>query len=447
MKNWSPGYEIIRHYVRFALWLTHKRIVVTGRHLIPKGKPIIFAANHQNALMDSLAVACTNPKQSVWLARADIFKSKTARSILNYLKLIPVYRIRDGKDNLSNNEQVFARVTQLLEMRETVALFPEAAHSGRRQMLPHKKAVPRIALEAENKNNFGLGLQIVPVGIYYSHYWAFNRTVIVQYGNPIEVDKYEEEYTQNPQRATLSLRDEIHERLAPLTMQINSIPHYQDYENIRKIAGKTYSKIRQFSKNSIVQQFYAENELIKKLEELESGKPDSFKNLIDKTREYFSALADKKLNDKQIIASGNAYWPGFLVRFSLAVISLPIFIAGFLSNSLPFFVPRNMIRKKVKDMAFMSTFNFATGLIIFPLFYLLLASLLLVLTGSVAICVITFIALPFTGKIAYQLWVFYQVLFIEAAFLAGSKSRRKMINQLLKQRNDLFQVVFDKVNF
>src|SRR5450759_1753161 len=193
MKNWSTGYEIIRSYVRFAFWLSHKKIVVTGRHHIPKGKPIIFAPNHQNALMDPLAIACTNPYQTVWLARADLFKSKIAQSILKYLKLLPVYRIRDGKDNLSNNEHIFNQVIHILENKQTIALFPEAAHSGKRQMLPHKKAIPRIALEAEDKNDFSLDLQIVPVGIYYNHYWKFNRSVIVQYGRPVRVDDYKAE--------------------------------------------------------------------------------------------------------------------------------------------------------------------------------------------------------------------------------------------------------------
>ena len=101
MIKWSLGYEALRTYVRFAFWLTHKRVVVTGRHLIPKGKPIIFAANHQNALMDPLALCCTNSLQILWLARADIFKSKAARSFLNYIKMLPIYRIRDGKENLA----------------------------------------------------------------------------------------------------------------------------------------------------------------------------------------------------------------------------------------------------------------------------------------------------------------------------------------------------------
>jgi len=138
MAKWSRGYENLRCYVRFAFWLTHKRIIVSGLKNIPKDKPIIFAANHQNALMDPLALVCTNPLQTVWLTRADIFKIKAVKSFLKFMKMIPIYRIRDGKENLSNNEEIFNYVTQTLENKESVALFPEAAHSGKRQMLSDK---------------------------------------------------------------------------------------------------------------------------------------------------------------------------------------------------------------------------------------------------------------------------------------------------------------------
>ena len=447
MKNWSIGYEILRYYVRFALWLTHKRIIVTGQHLIPKGKPIIFAANHQNALMDSLAVVCTNPNQSVWLARADIFKSKIARSILNYMKMLPVYRIRDGKENLSNNEQIFAQVIQVLEWKETIALFPEAAHSGRRQMLPHKKAIPRIALEAEKKNNFGLGLQIVPVGVYYSHYWFFNRNMIVQYGQSIEVDKYKDAYTDNPQKAMLSLRDEIHGRIVPLTMHITSVPFYQDYENIRQMAGKSYSKANHFSINPTLQLFYAEKDLIKKLESLEFRYIERFNQLIEKTRSYFSELQDKNLSDDLIKKVEKTGWTSFLLRFSGAICTLPIFITGFLIHAIPFLIPRNMIRKKVKDKAFMATFNFVIGLLIFPLFYFIEAGLILAITHSWTVAISAFILMPFVGKLSYKLLGFYQGTLHQMRFLTGNYPFRKSLKQLVKQRNDLVDLIIAEVNF
>ena len=123
-----------------------------------------------------------------------------------------------------------------------------------------KKAIPRIALEAEVKNNFKLDLQIVPVGITYSHYWEFNRSLVVQYGKPIEIGQFREEYLENPQKTMLDLRDEIHRKLVPLILQIESKTHYPEYEKIIQLAGNEYSKRHFFCKNLSLQLFYAEKE-------------------------------------------------------------------------------------------------------------------------------------------------------------------------------------------
>jgi len=433
--------------VRFGFWLTHKKIVVTGRQFIPKGKPIIFAPNHQNALMDPLALACTNMHQSVWLARADIFKSKTVSSILKYLKLLPVYRIRDGKDNLSNNEEIFAQVIQLLENKQTIALFPEAAHSGKRQMLPHKKAIPRIALEAEAKNKFKLDLQIIPVGITYNHYWKFNRSLIVQYGKPIEIGQFRDEYLENPQKTMLDLRDQIYRKLVPLILQIESKTHYQEYENIRQLVGKEYSKRRFFCKNSSLQLFYAEKELICKLEQLENLQAEDFSNLIAATRQYFSGIEKDDISDEQIENAGKASWSKALIGIALAILTLPIFVFGFIFNAIPFIIPRTILRRKVKDITFLSSFNFVTGLIVFPVLYLIAAYILFIWMNSIQIVIITLIAMPFVGKIAYQLLTFYRVILLNIRYLAGSKSSRNTIKRLLKQRNELIALILEKVNF
>ena len=433
--------------MRFGFWLTHKRIVVTGRHLIPKGKPIIFAPNHQNALMDPLALVCTNPYQSVWLARADIFKSKRVSTILKYLKLLPVYRIRDGKDNLSNNEEIFAQVIQLLENKQTIALFPEAAHSGKRQMLPHKKAIPRIALEAEAKNDFKLDLQIVPVGITYSHYWEFNRSLIIQYGQPIQAKDYWIDYELNSQKAMLDLRDEIHRKLVSLILQIDSKTSYPEIENIRQLVGKEYSKRRYFCKDPSLQLFYSEKELVSKLEQLEELQSEHLNNIIAATRQYFSGIEKDDISDNQIENAGKACWSRVFSSLTLAVLTLPVFVFGFVFNAVPFVILRTILRKKVKDAAFLSTFNFVGGLILFPLFYLIAVCVLFSWSDSVLVASFTLVGMPFSGKIAYQLYPFYRIILQKISYLVGSKSHKNTIKSLLEQRNGLIALILEKVNF
>jgi 1-acyl-sn-glycerol-3-phosphate acyltransferase len=438
MMQWSRGYENLRTYVRFAFWLTHKRIVVTGLENIPKDKPVIFAANHQNALMDPLALVCTNPLQTLWLTRADIFKTKAVADFLKLLKMIPIYRIRDGKDNLSNNEEIFNQVTLTLESKQSVALFPEAAHSGRRQMLSHKKAIPRIAFETEEKNNFQLDLQVVPVGIFYDHYWKFNRTLLVQYGKPLEIDAFKDRYAENQQNAMLSLRDQIHERIEPLVMQINSVDHYADYEDIRMVSGKEYAKKTFFSSNPVVQLFKAEQELIAKIEKLEAGQPEVFKQAKDKTHLYIKTIRTTGITDKQLVKAVNTPLPLLLVQFIGALLTIPVFLFGLLTNAIPYLIPRLFITRKLKDKAFVSSFNFAVGLVLFPVFYLIEFGLIWVYSGSFPAALISIILMPFAGKAAFNLLLFYQDLL---QVLRLKLVNRKLLLHCKNLRSDVIKTV------
>ena len=189
-EKWSFGYWCIKKYVTFADWLIYKKIVITGKNNIPRNKPIVFAPNHQNALSDSVAVILHTRFQPVWLGRADIFKSKHLAAILKFIKIIPAYRIRDGRENLAKNDKTFNDSVKILENIAALALFPEATHSGKRQMMAHKKAVSRIVFLAEEKTNNILDIQIIPTGIYYSHYWKFNRSLVLNFGEPICVKDF-----------------------------------------------------------------------------------------------------------------------------------------------------------------------------------------------------------------------------------------------------------------
>ena len=86
MKVSSSAYSLLREIVRIPYRLFYRRIKVIGTENIPTDKPIIFAPNHQNALMDPLAMIFSTPKQIVFLARGDIFKGKKLIAFLNFIK-------------------------------------------------------------------------------------------------------------------------------------------------------------------------------------------------------------------------------------------------------------------------------------------------------------------------------------------------------------------------
>jgi len=169
--KYSKGYQFLRAYIHITLRnLFLKDVEVRGIEKIDPKKPIILAPNHQNALVDALLVATSIKQQPVFLARADIFEKPIIVKILRYLKMLPVYRIRDGFDTLKKNEDIFEQCVNFLGGKNTLILFPEGNHANKRHFRPLKKGLARIAFEAESKNDFNLGLQVIPVGVDYSNY-------------------------------------------------------------------------------------------------------------------------------------------------------------------------------------------------------------------------------------------------------------------------------------
>ena len=57
-EKWSLGYYFLKQYVRFIDFIIHKKTIVNGKENVPKNVPIVFAPNHQNALMDAMVLVC-----------------------------------------------------------------------------------------------------------------------------------------------------------------------------------------------------------------------------------------------------------------------------------------------------------------------------------------------------------------------------------------------------
>lgn len=402
-ERWSPGYWLLKQYIIFAHWLVHRQIVVTGRDNLPRNKPVIFTPNHQNALSDPLAVLCNVPFQPVWLARADIFRSKVARPILKFLKIMPVYRMRDGKENLVRNDETFNHSVRVLKHNKALALFPEAAHSGKRQMLPHKKAVPRIVFLAQEMSGFTLDVQIVPVGIYYSHYWNFGRRLLLNIGKPLPVKNYDEIYRKNPQLATIALRNDLYQALLPLVLQIESKTNYDGFEALRTIYSKKYLK-KQGMKKNLPDQFKSDQQLMRQLDELEAAEPDTTGQIAWQAVTYLARLRKLGLRD-WLIDPAEENPRKLLTNLATLLLSAPLFLYGLVFNAPLFLLLDRLVRKKIKDPAFWSSFTFVAGIVLFPLVYLLGMLAVSPLLPGWLPKLLFLVSLPFAGKLAFAWYI------------------------------------------
>ena len=214
------------------------------------------------------------------MARADMFKNKLAASLLRFLKIMPVFRIRDGYENLGKNEERFNEARDVLLDSKYLCLMPEGNHGHQHKLRPLVKGLFRIAFSAQEALPAGKEVYIVPVGIDHSLFQHAGGDAVISYGKAIRVNQYMETYRENPAAATNSLRADLAEQLSALMHDIRSEKRYDliytlsclgtpAYLDAQKADTPSRSSSESLENTGLL--FDARRELGKKLDELDQA--------------------------------------------------------------------------------------------------------------------------------------------------------------------------------
>ena len=255
-------YTFVKNWARIFFPFFFNKFKVIGRENIPKEGAVIFAPNHQGAFMDAVILGSFTDKPVSFLTRADIFK-KSALPYLNALNMMPIYRIRDGYETLSQNEEVFQKCYDLLaENKKRLMIFPEGNHSAEFYLRPLSKGASRIAFGAREAIPRDKKLWIVPTGInYFSH--RYPAKVIMNFGKAIDIDQYMDTYIENNQKGFQDLKKDLEERMKEVLILPEKTEDYEErkrfvfqkkheklsFDEIKKLAAGKIGKVRPPSKN------------------------------------------------------------------------------------------------------------------------------------------------------------------------------------------------------
>ncbi|MFM8914423.1 MAG: 1-acyl-sn-glycerol-3-phosphate acyltransferase, partial [Flammeovirgaceae bacterium] len=132
--------------------------------------------------------------------------------LLHLVNIIPIYRVRDGWQSLTQNQETFEACARLLQQQEALVIFPEGNHGGARRLRPLSKGFTRVAFEALRANP-NLPLHIVPVGLNYSHPTLARSEVHIIYGAPLNANHF---FEMGEQRGAQALREALSESLQSL---------------------------------------------------------------------------------------------------------------------------------------------------------------------------------------------------------------------------------------
>jgi 1-acyl-sn-glycerol-3-phosphate acyltransferase len=375
--NTTKAYLLSKRYVVWA-FRQYNPITIIGKANLPAEGPVILAPNHRNALMDALALLCLPPFNlpKIFLARADIFKlPATVVRFLRFAKILPAFRIRDGYDQLERNKATFNEAELSLINKAAVGIMPEGNQGDERNIRPIVKGIFRIAFSTQLQLPEGQTVKIIPIGLEYSNLIRPLCPLVVQVGEPIDVADYMMYYKENPAKATNALRMHLKESLEHLTVHIPTGSTYTMHEELMELICGVVAKC-----SSAEALFSCRQQVARWLDSLEAETPSLASELNELYHQY--SVLRKELNLPRR-KTGLAFeptstpWQLRVKSILFIIIALP----GLVINLLPYLFIRSVPRMAgIKYKGFFSTVYFVTGLVVLPLYYIVLSLTIISLT-------------------------------------------------------------------
>lgn len=315
-------YRTVRAYVRIVLRFYFRKWQIHGQENIPSNAAILFVVNHQNAFLDAMLVGCATNDEPWFITRAGVFSNSFARAVLRVFHMMPVYRFRDGWKSLRNNDVTIRQCVDILNARNSVLIFGEGDQNMRWQLRPLQKGFARIALAAQQENNWKLPLYIVPVGVQYDHHYNFRSRVLVNYGKAIAIDATYQALSDREFLDTMVAQ--IYNAMKPLILHIENDVYDEADQYIRK----------------------------------HRTQPDLVKQL-----QHDQAIADA-WKEKPLKSEKQS------IQYVKLIAALPFFLYTFINNFFGYMLTHFVITK-LATVEFRGSLKLALGMVIVPLFYLI----------------------------------------------------------------------------
>ncbi|MFN1836192.1 1-acyl-sn-glycerol-3-phosphate acyltransferase [Balneola sp. MJW-20] len=403
-------YELFRTIiVGPALSVFYSKRVLRGYDQLPQDKPILFVPNHQNSFMDALHVVTNCRKVIHFLTRAEAFKPDLMKKFLRSLKMLPVYRVRDGFSSIQKNEVIFEYCIKRLRKNEAVLIFAEANHDLKRRVRPFSKGFTRIAFGAAKRNDWAMDLQVVPVGINYDRHRKAGTKVMVQFGKAIPVRQYRDLFEEDENAAVQKLKEDTRKGLKKTVMHVEPLEEYPLYHILLDEMEDDRNKLID---PDIV------NAKVKKISE------QAEKDWIIRAKKLLILSKEARYELKDLYHPVQPKW--FDLIFS------PVYTFSLLNNALPYQPLRKLIYDMVKDHAFDASIKFVAALVLFPLFYLIIFSVLM-LTGV-------------GWKIGF-IYLVLSLITLPVFIRAKDLTKRPPLKVIQKEQPATYQKITEELNF
>jgi 1-acyl-sn-glycerol-3-phosphate acyltransferase len=219
-------YTLFKLPAKLALHLYCRKIIINKKEFLKSEGPLLIAANHPNSFLDAVILATLFKHPIYSLARGDAFVNSFYKKLLYSFKMLPVYRLSEGAENLEHNYTTFSACIDIFKKKGIVLIFSEGRCINEWHLRPLKKGTARLAITAWQQ---GIPLKIIPLGINYSSFRLFGKNMILNFGEIIEETDFEK--TLPDGRTVIDFNVKLEQQLKHLVIEA----HPADKEKIKKI--------------------------------------------------------------------------------------------------------------------------------------------------------------------------------------------------------------------
>ncbi|UYZ62362.1 lysophospholipid acyltransferase family protein [Hymenobacter weizhouensis] len=442
-------YTVMKPLVQVALRVFFRKLEVRHRARLRVPGPLLLASNHPNTLMDPLVVAVQRRQPIAFLAKSTFFKNPISRAILESGNSIPIYRRQDmetGAEALTpeqitaQNEAIFGRCYDYFDRQGTIMIFPEGSSVAERRLRPLKTGAARIALGAEARHDFQLGLHIVPLGINYFDPQRFRSDVFINVARPIRVADYADQYRQDPTAAADALTEEIRRRLEQRLVITRDDAEDQLVTQVERTFGQ---HLIQDDEETLADNFQLSRTLLRAVRYFEKHDAARLGDIREKLHAYHQELARLRLTDEALETRGTA---GTRRNRALAagaklVLGAPLYVYGVINNYVPYIIPSVVARRATKEVEFVAPIMLVTGMVTFSLCYAAQTAVVYHLTHDWRWTLLYLLSLPLSGFYALSYWGNLAGRLRRLRALRLFRQERPVIENLLRQRTTIIRLL------